>query len=68
MLQSVQCIVTHSSAVQIHLYGVGHGQAFQRRTDDLIITEHYKQRNHQGHGRSHEVQPEGEPTCARVKQ
>lgn len=52
----------------MYLYGVGHGQAFQRRTDDFIAAEHYEQSHHQSHGRSHEVQPEGEPTCPRVKQ
>ncbi len=69
------CIVSHQYkpnvylfAAQIYLYGVGDGQAFHSRTDDLIIAENYEQTNCQGHGCSHEVQPEGEPACARVKQ
>lgn len=58
----------HLFAVQIYPYGVGQGQAFQSRTDDSIVAEHYEQCHQQGHDRSHEVQPEGEPTCPRVKQ
>lgn len=58
----------NTSGVQTYLNGIRHGQAFQGWVDDIIAAEHHKQRHHQRHGGSHEVQPEGEPASAGVKQ
>lgn len=44
---------------QMYLYGVGQRQAFKRRTDEFIVTDHYKKWHQKGHDSSHEVQPEG---------
>lgn len=55
-------------AGQMYLYSAGQGQALESRADDFFVTEYDKKRHPQGHDRSHEVQPEGEPTWPSVKQ
>ena len=52
----------------IYLYCIRQGQAFQRGADGFVIAEDSKQSHQQGHGTSHEVQPERQPACARVEQ
>lgn len=54
--------------MQIYLYRVRNGQAFQGRADCIITAQDHKQSHQQGHRTSHEVQPERQPTCAGVKQ
>lgn len=48
--------------------GVAEDQAFQSRTNDLIVTEHDEQHHQQGYDHTHEFQPEREPACPTVKQ
>lgn len=58
----------YDKASVTHLYGVGQGQALQRRADDVIIAEHHEQRHKQGHEGCDEIQQEGEPTRPRVEE
>lgn len=58
--------VINEFTVRKYLYCVRHGQAFQGWTDEIVTAEHYKQSHQQGHGQSHEVQPEREQACPRV--